>query len=563
MKLHASRETTDNDADAPDFGDYFAILKKRRRLMLSAAAPIVGLAALLALGLPDLYRSSGLIEIEVAAQNMNMRNTVARDAEEPPYADQYVQTLSTTVLSDANLTRMLQGLPLYENQSDDLKAALMRLRRDIDVDIVTVPILDPQTGREREVVSAFTVAYDNPYPQLAQQGAAWLVDAYLAENRRDRQRDVGGAAKFFAGEAERMRTHVGELESQLAEFKRKNAGQLPERTQDNLNVMDRIERDVQDVETQMQALRRERVFLVAQLQQARSMGPESATLQQLEAEYQRKSTTYDESHPDLISLRRQIDTLRRGGSTTGMSLQSQLQTQRSILNETRQRYSDDHPDVKRIQRNIAALQARIAAGDTVDRSIAADSPMAMQVQTQINATDTQLAALQGRAGELRRKLSDLDASLSSAPQVEREYQVVARDLTSAREKYEELLRRQMDAEVSEAAIASGTADKFRVTSVPGTPNEPAKPQRLAIFVIGLIVAVVAALTAALAAQLFDPTVRGARDLRDLLDVTPLAAVPVIENSESAALRRKYVLTFTTRTAIGVAIAYYAVMQFLV
>lgn len=560
MKLQAPHGSAANDADAPDFGDYFAILKKRRRLMFSVGAPIAGLAALLALGLPDLYRASGLIEIEGSAQNM--KNIVARDTEEPAYADQYVQTLSTTVLSDENLTRLLQQQQLYDNQNDDIKGALKRLRGDIDVDIVTVPILDPQTGREREVVNAFTVAYDNPDPQRAQQGAAWLVDAYLAGNRHDRQRDVGGQAKFFAGEAERMRSHVGELESRLAEFKRKNAGQLPERTQDNLHVMDRIERDVQDTETQMQALRRERVFLVAQLQQARAMGPESASLQQLEAEYQRKRATYDESHPDLISLRRQIDTLRSGGSTTGMSLQAQLQTQRSILSEARQRYSEDHPDVKRIQRNIDALQARIAAGDTADRSIAADSPMAMQVQTQINATDTQLAALQGRAAELRSKLSELDVSLTSAPQVEREYQKVTRDLTGAREKYGELLQRQMDAEVSEAAIASGTVDKFRVTSPPVVPGGPAKPQRLAIFVIGLVLASVAGLTAAIAAQLFDPTVRGVRDLRDLLDVTPLAAVPVIENSESGGLRRKYLLTLATRTVIGVAIAYYAVMQFL-
>lgn len=561
MKLHAPGSAAATEPDAPDFGDYFAILRKRRRLLLNIAAPIAILGALLAVALPDLYRSSGLIEIEEAAQNM--KNTVARDTEEPPYADQYVQTLSTLVLSDSSLTRLLKSVQLYDIQNDDLKTALQHLRRDIDVDIVTVPILDPQTGREREVVNAFTVAYDNPSPQRAQQGAAWLVDAYLAENRRDRQRHAGGAAKFFANEAERLRTQVAELENRVAEFKRKNAGQLPERTQDNLNVMDRIERDVQDVETQMQALRRERVFLVAQLQQARATGPESASLQQLEADYQRRSATYDPSHPDMIALRRQIDMLRRGGSTSGMSLQAQLQTQRSILAETRQRYSEDHPDVKRIQRDIDALQARIAAGETADRSISADSPMAMQVQTQINATDTQLAALQGRATELRSKLRDLETSLSSAPQVEREFQIVTRDLAGARQKYEELLQRQMDAEVSEAAIASGTADKFRVTSKPVTPTEPAKPQRLAIFIIGLFIASVAALTAAIAAQLFDGTVRGVRDLRDLLDVTPLAAVPVIQNSASAGVRRKYLLALATRTVIGVAIAYYAVMQFLV
>ncbi len=112
--------------------------------------------------------------------------------------------------------------------------------------------------------------------------------------------------------------------------------------------------------------------------------------------------------------------------------------------------------------------------------------MAVQVQTQLNATDTQLAALQARAMDLRTKLSGLEGRIVAAPEVEREYQAVTRDLASARAKYDELLKRQMDAEVSEAAIAGGTADKFRVKSSPKIPTEPAKPARLGIAIIAIV-----------------------------------------------------------------------------
>jgi uncharacterized protein involved in exopolysaccharide biosynthesis len=117
--------------------------------------------------------------------------------------------------------------------------------------------------------------------------------------------------------------------------------------------------------------------------------------------------------------------------------------------------------------------------------------------------------------------------MTTAPEVEREYQIVTRDLASARAKYEELLKRQMDAEVSEAAIAGGTADKFQIASAPSVPEKPARPQRLAILMIGLILGLMAAITAIILAQLFDQTVRGVRDIRDILDVMPLTAVPVI------------------------------------
>ena len=98
---------------------------------------------------------------------------------------------------------------------------LKRLRRDIDVKIVTTPILDPRTGREREVVDAFTLSYDNRVPAKAQKGAQWLVAAFLAEHRRQRQGRATNAAEFYAKEAERVRTHVAQLESKLADFKKR------------------------------------------------------------------------------------------------------------------------------------------------------------------------------------------------------------------------------------------------------------------------------------------------------------------------------------------------------
>ena len=485
--------TAGHEPESTGFGDYFAILRKRRRLLFLVGLPIVAIGGALALALPDVYRSSGEIEIEGAQAAVKSNpNALAADPDASPYADQYVRSLSTVVLGDRTLSRLLKEHRLYDDQAEDPEGAVAKLRSDIKVDIVTVPILDPNTGRERDVVTAFSVAYDNRVPQRAQEGAAWLVKAFLDENRNDRQRQAAGNAKFFASEAERMRVHVAGLEAKLAEFKQKNAGKLPELNEMNMTVMDRTENEIQNVENQMQALRRERVFLVSQLQQARAAGTESVNVRALEDEYARKSVQYDQSHPDLIALRRQIDQARAGGAAGG-SLQAQLQTQRSILAEAKQRYSEDHPDVQRITRNIAALQARIASGETADAS-APDSPVATQLQTQLNATDTQIASLQARAMDLRTKLTGLEGRMTAAPEVERGYQAVTRDLAGARAKYDELLKRQMDAEVSEAAIAGGTVDKFRVKSSPKTPDEPAKPARIAIFIIAVVLGLIASLT---------------------------------------------------------------------
>lgn len=542
--------------------DYLAALKRRRLLLFGIALPIVALAVMLAIGLPDIYQSSGFIEIESAGLNAR-RSPNDPVAGGPQYADQYVESLSKRVLSKQNLRTLLQTHTLYENQAEDPDAALRQLRDAIGVDIVTTQIIDPSTGREREVVTAFTVKFDHRQPKQAYEGAVWLVESFLAANRLDLQREAHTAAQFYAKEAERMRERVAELEAKLAEFKREHAGALPELTNVNLGALERTERDLRDTETQLQALRRERVLLVSQLQQARSSGPEAMSVRALEAEYERMRAQYDPSHPDLVSLRRQIEIAKRGGSTVGMTLNEQLAHERSILAEARQRYSEDHPDVRRIIRNIEALEARIAAGDVADRSIAADSPVAIQLQAQLNATDTQIGALQARSAQLRARLDELEGRLSMTPQVEREYQVVTRDLASARAKYEELVQRRMDSEVSEAAIAGGRADKFKVVQAPSLPREPAKPQRLALVLAGFVLAGIVALSATVAAEALDPTVRGARDVRDILAVSPLVAVPVISNSLATQARRKRLLRFSTYAAASVVAAYVISVQLFV
>jgi polysaccharide biosynthesis transport protein len=547
-------------SSGPGFGDYIAALKRRRNLLLGIALPIAALALMLAIGLPSVYQSSGFIEIEEA---QNLGKVVGDASNEPLYADQYVASLGAIVLSTTSLRKLLQEHQLYEDQNEDPQAAIARLKEDIDVDIVTMQILDPSTGREREVVSAFTVAFDHRDPQRAFQGAQWLVNSYLQANRLDRQRQAETAAKFYSNEAERVRKEVADLEAKLADFKLKNAGTLPELTEVNMGSMERAERDLRDAEGQLQALRRERVMLASQLQQARTAAPEGASLRALEDEYARKRIQYDPSHPDLIALRRQIDMMKRGGSTTGMTLRQQLANERAVMAEARQRYSEDHPDVRRIARNISALEARIAAGETADHSIAADSPVAIGLQGQLNATDTQIGALQARSTELRSRMAQLEERLAMTPQVEREYQTVTRDLTSARAKYEELVKRRMDSEVSEAAIAGGRADKFRVVQAPGVPNDPAKPKRLALFLIGVVLAGVIALTVTVAIEAMDQSVRGSRDIRDILGVSPLGTVPLISNTLSLSMRKKRLLRFSTCALAGVVAAYLISVQFLV
>ena len=547
------------DADAnPEFTGYLHAIGRRKALLFGVAIPIAALAILLAIALPDMYTSSALVEIDEPSSAQALAQTSGGES----YADQYVQNLKGIVLTDSNLRKMAAEHNLYPGY-DDESAMLSRLKRDISVNIVTTTILDPRTGREREVVDAFTLSYDNRSPERAQKGATWLVSAFLAEHRRQRQGRASNAAEFYAKEAERIRTHVAGLESKLAEFKRANAGQLPELTEVNMSIMDRTEAQLDQNEQQARSLRQERVFLAAQLEQARAAGPDSGSVRQLEDQYARMRSSYDEGHPDMIQLRRQIDSLKYGTSAgTGTSLRSQLNSKRSTLAEARQRYGEEHPDIRRLQRDIATLETRIKNGERGDVEMSDGTPVGMQLRTQINAVDSQLASLAAQNASLRAKLSGIERNVTAAPTVEREYSNVTRDLASARDKYQQLLDRQMDAEIGEAAIAGGRADEFRLVQAPMMPSGPSKPARLAILLIGFVASVVLGLTVTVAAEALDPKVRGARDIRELLLVSPLVAIPAIRNSRSRRANAWRLMTASVSGVVGVWIVFTIIKNYL-
>ena len=532
---------------SPSVADYAKAIKRRRNLILGVSIPVALAGLVVSLALPSYYRSQGLFEIE-EAKLANYLPSANRDSRAVSQLDQYVGSLTEKVLVNQKLVELVQDARPYPELVQDPGAAVAALRQDVKIQMVKRKILD-QSGRDREVISGFTVGFEHRNPETAQKVAQWLTDAYAQANRERFRERAASAAGFLTEESDRFKARISELEGNLANFKARNAGRLPDQANVNMDLMDRADRDLENTQLQIRTLQRERVYLVQQLEQAQ-LGSGADNVRELEAEYARRLAQYDANHPDVVSLRRQIDAARSGGSVDGQSLLAQLEAQRTILEASRQRYSDDHPDIKRVQRNIESLEARLASGEGAGRAGPRRTPITVQLQTQINALDTQLAGLQAQSFGLRSKLNDFESRITTSPEVEREYQQLTRELNIAREKYNELLSRQMDAELSEAAIAGGRGDEFRLMQSPGVPGSPAGPARLAIALLAILAAALAGLTAAVVAESIDPTVRGERDLRQILKLTPLATIPEIQTAESLAVGRTQMIRFAGIVALG-------------
>jgi polysaccharide biosynthesis transport protein len=532
--------------NTPDFSDYIAAIKRRRVVLVSIALPILAIAAALAIGLPDIYVSTGLITFSDATVSGQLPTDKERASREKSYMDQYVASLSESVMSPPSLTKLIKEVP----EALPVDGTLEDINRKTRVETVKMPVLDPDSSREREIISAFTVQYGSRNPEIAQKVSAWLTNQFMVVSRGNLLVRAKAAAQFYNVQAEQYRKDIADLESKLATFKAKNFGNLPELTDLNLNLLDRTQRDLDDIGQQQRALRQDKIFLEQQLVQARNAGTDEGMLQQLQAEYSKKLSTYDENHPDMIALRRQIDAIKAGGGAIdSLSLAAQLQAQKQILAQARQRYSEDHPDVKRIERQIKTLQTRIASGETNAGNVVG-SPAVVQLKTQINAMDTQIAGLDRRAGELRTKLDVMERRVEQTPQTEREYKTLTRDLELAHAKYDEINKSMMDSELTSAAITSGRSDELSLVQAPSVPAKPAKPKRVAIAAIGVMLAILLSLTAVVVAESVDQTVRGSRDVRRVLDLSPLGVIPEIQDAVTTRRARWRLATLTACVVVA-------------
>src|SRR3569833_3237960 len=101
-----------------------------------------------------------------------------------------------------------------------------------------MPVMDPDSCREREIITTFTVQYGSRYPETAQKIATCLTTSFLGASRANLQVRAKAATQKYGAQAEQYRKEIAIAESKLASFKAKNFGNLPELTDLNLNLMD-------------------------------------------------------------------------------------------------------------------------------------------------------------------------------------------------------------------------------------------------------------------------------------------------------------------------------------
>lgn len=533
--------------------DYRAVLARRSRQMFGIMIPLMLLSVALAFGLPPVYRSTATILVE---QRNIPEDLVASTV--TTYADERIQLITRRVMSRDNLNKIIEKLQLqsyYRKEAEEgIKAIRKRLTQNTELEMVSAEAVNPRSGREQEVTIAFTVSYEDQSPELAQQVANELAELYLEENRASRVRLATDTAAFLQQEADKVKSHMADLEAQLAKFKRENLGALPEQRDLNLQMIERTERELINIQNQIRTLEERRIYLESELAQ---VSPYSAVyspqgdrvltadgrLRNLQAEYASLSARYSPDHPDIVRMKREIQALQgeAGGGNDRAILAQQVRSLQNELAAARERYSNAHPDVRRLERAVAEAERELKAAGAASNRLATggavpDNPAYIQLRANLGAAQSELHALKLSERDLKTKLATLEKRISDAPSVEREYQALMRDYEDARSRYKEITAKQTTAELARSMEKEQKGDRFTLLDSPVVPEAPARPKRLVIVLLGGILSIGGGIGTAAILESMDNSVRGRKVLTELLGTPPLAVIPYIETQ--ADLRRK-------------------------
>ncbi|VAW69842.1 Tyrosine-protein kinase, partial [hydrothermal vent metagenome] len=471
------------------------------------------------------------------------------------FASQRIQTISQSVMTRPNLMDIIEKYNLYvkDRKRKTSEEVLEKMREDIGLNMISADVVDPRTGRPGVATIAFTLSFEGSVPGPTQKVANELTSLFLAENLKTRNDKAAETYNFLTDETRKLEEKIAVSGKKLAEFKEKHADSLPEMAALNQSMLNRTESELDSVEANVRALKERKFFMQSQLDQINPLtNMTSATgvsildpasrLKALESEYASLSARYSDEHPDIVKVKREIKGLRE---QTGQGVDTQQQAKalaakRSEYGALNKKYSIDHPDVIKLKAEIAALEKSIAENPVrVEKQVMKlqpDNPAYISVQTQLKTVETEIKSSESRKKRLDKKLLDLEERISRSPKVEKEFLVLARGQENDLLRFRDIKARQMEAEIGQQLEKESKGESFILIDPAQFPEQPIKPNRIAIIFLSFILAVAAGLGVAILKEAMDGSIRGVAAVNKILTAAPLAVIPFIYNSYD--LRRK-------------------------
>ena len=258
--------------------------------------------------LPSVYRSSTMILVMQPAVSQNIvGNNPADDLQDR------LDSIEQQIRSRTLLLGIAQRFNLYAKQrarhiSDD--ALVAQMNKDLNIDLVRSP--------GKNDLSSFSISFDSDNPQAAQEVTSELSNRLMREDFAMVQAANENTVKFLDSQLEDARSKMAAQDEKVRDFKDRHMGELPTQTQSNLQILGGLQAQLQSEEDQLGVAKQRTVYLESLQNQYKTVG---------------------------------VVTARPGETNpTGLAaLDQELAKEKDQLTDLLSRYTEQHPDVRKMQ----------------------------------------------------------------------------------------------------------------------------------------------------------------------------------------------------------------------
>jgi len=486
----------------PTILDYLSIMRRRARYLIGIFVSVLLIAVIYAITVKPTYRATGTIiaesnqiseevgtsaiksqldeQINVIIQKMMTREYLLSIANKYKLFPGHIATMTTSEIIDKMRSRII-----IEKGGDEFSIATSRYRNQNSI--------------------SFTLSFEDKSPEVALQATNDLIALFMDMSAKLRTEGATETAQFLNTQSKQLKATLDELEKKIAKYKREHSNALPEQLTIRMNMLDRAQNDLLEVERDYRSTQENLRSLEVELDAAnQGLGDSNLpqTLPVLKAEYARLSAIYNESYPDVRELKRKIQALEKQGGTPASGVA-----------------------------NIVAAPPTLAA---------------YKLQSKIDSDNERLSSLAKQRQILQRKIAESEQAMVETPNVEQGLAVLLRDRDTAQKKYEEIRNNQLNAQIAQNLVSGDKGGHFSVLEAPVLPDIP-KSKRMKILGLGFFLAIASSVGGVIVLESINKRVRGSEELTHVLGHRPLVVIPYINTQEDEE-RKKYIKTASAAVA---------------
>ena len=398
------------------------------------------------------------------------------------------------------------------------------VQSSITVDLVS-------TGGSR--MSAFRIAFSGKRRTEVAKVANVLASMFIEENLRVREEQSEGTAEFLDHEMQATKSELESKEREVQAVKTRNVMDLPDSKHYHLEVLGNLKAQLQASQDRVSRSQQEKVYVQSLLMS---------------------------SHPTV-----DLDSGAPGSAISPH--QGEVQKLESRLSELQARYGPNHPDVRRVRKDLEDVKKREAA-DTTKASLQPQvSTEALTVSARRNPVlDSQLAKLDQDIQEqiklqaqLQEQINFHATKLERIPIFEQQIAGMMRDYDTLRAHYTSLLDKKLSAQMASALESHQKAERFVILDAAVTPDRPFSPHRGLMCLAGLIGGLLGGIGLATLMEMSDESVRSEMEATRIAGKPVLAGIPQLLTRKEQRRNLLHTVgavvgTVVCSVALGVAIA---------